>query len=182
MPRSLAGPFPWTDSRQDSCCSPLSWCFRPRLTLPTDTRDRPRSVRREAFCFVANAYRGTSVASAAFARMARLLISGRTGLAACAKAESQQAMNSCAGAAATAADHELAVEYATCLKRFPLQAARLRTAEAAWRTFRDRFCAFEASPYDGGSMQGQVLGDCMARETRLHLKQLNGLRTEWASR
>jgi uncharacterized protein YecT (DUF1311 family) len=98
----------------------------------------------------------------------------------CRKAETQQAMNFCAGAATTVAEHDLDVEYRACLARFPEWATRITAVEKTWQTFRDRYCALEAGEYEGGSMQAQVLGECRAREARMHLERLRTLRTEWS--
>ena len=89
-------------------------------------------------------------------------------------------MNFCAAAAAAVAEHERDLEYKAFVKRFPERAARIAAVEGAWKTFRDRSCDLEASEYEGGSMQAQVFGDCMARETRLHLERLRALRAEWS--
>jgi uncharacterized protein YecT (DUF1311 family) len=89
-------------------------------------------------------------------------------------------MNFCSMMASTAAERELDVEYKAFRERFPGRAARVGAVEKAWKTFRDRSCDLEASEYEGGSMQAQVFGDCMARETRLHLERLRALRLEWS--
>jgi uncharacterized protein YecT (DUF1311 family) len=98
----------------------------------------------------------------------------------CGKVDTQQPMNFCASEAASAADHDLDVERKAFLKRFPERAARIAAVERAWKTFRERLCTLEASEYEGGSMEPQVQGECLAREAHLHLERLKALRTEWS--
>jgi uncharacterized protein YecT (DUF1311 family) len=99
----------------------------------------------------------------------------------CANVNTQQEMNFCAQAATTVAEQELDVEYKAFRARFPERASRVGAIERAWKTFRDRTCDLEASEYEGGSMQPQVHGECMARETRSHLEWMKALRTEWSN-
>ena len=98
----------------------------------------------------------------------------------CGKVDTQQPLNSCASEARSAADHDLDLERKVFIKRFPERAASIAVVERAWRTFRERACTLEASEYEGGSMQAQVYGECMAREARLQLERLKALRTEWS--
>jgi uncharacterized protein YecT (DUF1311 family) len=98
----------------------------------------------------------------------------------CDKVDTQQPLNFCASEASSAADRELESERQTFLKRFPRRAARVAAVEKAGKTFRERLCTLEGSEYEGGSMEAQVYGECMAREARLHLERLKALRTEWS--
>ena len=41
----------------------------------------------------------------------------------------------------------------------------LREAQRAWITYRDLACMAEALPYDGGSIQGLIHTNCLARLT-----------------
>ena len=98
----------------------------------------------------------------------------------CAKVDTQRPLNFCASEARRAADHDLDLERKAFLKRFPERAARIAAVERAWKTFRERLCTLEASEYEGGSMEPQVQGECLAREAHLHLERLKALRTEWS--
>jgi integrase len=75
---------------------------------------------------------------------------------------------------------DIDLERKAFLKRFPQRAGRIAAVEKAWKTFRERLCTLEASEYEGGSMEAQVYGECMAREAQLHLERLKTLRAEWS--
>jgi uncharacterized protein YecT (DUF1311 family) len=57
----------------------------------------------------------------------------------------------------------------------PVAQARLAAAQAAWSTFRDKACAFEADGYSRSSDLDSVIASCKATYTHARTEQLKGL-------
>jgi len=106
----------------------------------------------------------------------------------CANANTQLAMNQCAGVEYQQADAAMTrqwnVNYAA-MKRRDAQdrsrgggfgyAAALLESQRAWLKFRDTQCVVEGGQYAGGSMQGMVITQCKTRMTRARTAQLTSL-------
>lgn len=101
----------------------------------------------------------------------------------CAKAATQKGIEMCTGGDLDTVDARLNAEYKKMMAEFAPELTReLREAERAWVVFRDKFCRAKAALYEGGSIQGQILLDCKAAETRRQLERLAELRKEWSPR
>lgn len=99
---------------------------------------------------------------------------------ACEKAEMTNAMRWCAQqrAESTFADAErLAAEAA---RRFPAEASRSKSIQAAWKTFVTKLCEAESLPFQGGSMEGVVLKQCQARENLIQAKRWEDVIAAWS--
>jgi uncharacterized protein YecT (DUF1311 family) len=107
----------------------------------------------------------------------------------CPDAQTQLAMNMCAGLDFERADAELNRVYRQSIAgaqqsdreldrtndRRPSNESILREAQRAWVAFRDAQCTDEANAEArGGSMEPMVHGQCLARMTRERIAQLNG--------
>src|SRR5256885_425862 len=95
----------------------------------------------------------------------------------CNHGHTQLALNQCADDEFKAADHRLTGTYDRLLLAVSdsSRQALLRTAHEAWIVFREKQCRFEASVYEGGSMQPMQYFACMAvitREQNRHLRAL----------
>lgn len=98
-----------------------------------------------------------------------LALAAAPALAAC-PGETQVEMSACAAAAAKAADTRLNAAYAR-LQLTP----ELKSAERAWIAFRDAQCAYEASVYEGGSIQPMTYSLCLERVTKARTAELAAL-------
>jgi len=81
--------------------------------------------------------------------------------------EIQMEMNECAGAAYQKADKTLNQVYRQ-LEKTP----ELVASEKAWIAFRDAECKYQASGFEGGSMQPMVYANCLQSLTEDRIKQL----------
>jgi len=91
-------------------------------------------------------------------------------------AQSQSAMNRCAGQQFRASDTRLNNQYRELkqrLKASPDQQALLLTAQRRWLAYRDAECAFNASSVAGGSAQPMVRLLCMTQATDQRNKTLD---------
>jgi uncharacterized protein YecT (DUF1311 family) len=90
------------------------------------------------------------------------------------------ALNQCASDEFKEADRRLTSTYGKLLAAIPDSGRQsmLRSAQAAWMAFRDKQCGFEASAYEGGSMQPMQHAACLAVITRDRDKQLRELLAE----
>lgn len=76
--------------------------------------------------------------------------------------ETNSGMIRCTAEEYAAWDVRLNTAYATYMQRLEApHDAGLREAQRAWMALRDADCDFEASAYEGGSMQPLVQGGCM---------------------
>ncbi|WP_293898948.1 lysozyme inhibitor LprI family protein [Phenylobacterium sp.] len=97
-----------------------------------------------------------------------LLFSG--GFSGSAFAQTQADMNAHATASAKAANWQLNTAYAR-LRATP----ELRQAERSWLNFRDSQCRYEASVYEGGSIQPMTYALCLDRVTKARTAELLAL-------
>jgi uncharacterized protein YecT (DUF1311 family) len=79
----------------------------------------------------------------------------------------QTEMNICASDEFRAADARLNAAWRSLTK-----SADLLKAQRAWITFRDADCAFQANPYQGGSIQSLIRSTCMTGHTQTRTQQL----------
>lgn len=101
---------------------------------------------------------------------------------ACAKAEMTNSMRWCAQQSeeSTFADAErLAAEAA---RKFPHEAIRSQSIQAAWKTFVTKLCEAESLRFHGGSMEGVVLKQCQVRETLVQVKRWEDVIAAWSVR
>jgi len=97
----------------------------------------------------------------------------------CSKAVVQYDLNMCAGANDAAADKALNEAYKTLLARQPdrKSKARLRDAERAWIVHRDKECAGEVGPQEGGgSIWPMEMSNCLEQMTAARIRELTKLR------
>jgi uncharacterized protein YecT (DUF1311 family) len=105
----------------------------------------------------------------------------------CANPQTQTDMTLCAGMASTQADAALNAQWRRTLANFhkmdvsaaaegpqtgPSYADALLASQRTWLQFRDAQCQVEGYEARGGSMQPQLVADCLARLTTERTKQL----------
>ncbi|MEO6745480.1 MAG: lysozyme inhibitor LprI family protein, partial [Caldimonas sp.] len=92
---------------------------------------------------------------------------------ACASATTQADMATCAHEDFLAASEGYANRYQVLSTSMPpAQRDRLRRMQSAWLGFRTAACRYESGPVNGGSAQGFVYWNCVARMTRERADQL----------
>ncbi|HEX3561023.1 MAG TPA: lysozyme inhibitor LprI family protein [Pyrinomonadaceae bacterium] len=99
----------------------------------------------------------------------------------CDDARTQLDMNICADKQFKIADAELNRVYNQLASKLEEdKRAKLKAAEVSWLKYRDSNCDYEASLYEGGSMQPMTYSFCLERmtksrttELREQLKELN---------
>ncbi|HST52974.1 MAG TPA: lysozyme inhibitor LprI family protein [Pyrinomonadaceae bacterium] len=89
----------------------------------------------------------------------------------CYDARTQLEMNECADKQFQAADAELNRVYKQLVSKAEND-PKLKTAEVSWLKYRDDNCAYEASMYEGGSMQPMVYSFCLERMTKARTAEL----------
>lgn len=94
------------------------------------------------------------------------IVSSGAASAAC-PGKTQMEMNACAGIAYEQADKLLNQVY-----RKLDRTAELVAAQRAWIVFRDAECTYQASIYEGGSMQPMAYAGCLQSLTEDRIKQL----------
>jgi uncharacterized protein YecT (DUF1311 family) len=100
-------------------------------------------------------------------------VSAQVAPQACPDAQTQAEMNRCAGATYARADTLLNQRYRQLMTAIGApRRESLRVAQRAWIRFRDADCAFEASAYQGGSMQPTARLLCLADRTRKRVDEL----------
>jgi uncharacterized protein YecT (DUF1311 family) len=96
-----------------------------------------------------------------------LLIVNRT------HAQTQAEMNQTAAQRYFKADAELNKVYKTLMSKLDEKGKSLLIkAENEWIKYRDSHCKFEASFYEGGSMQPMIYSSCLESETINRIKEL----------
>jgi uncharacterized protein YecT (DUF1311 family) len=96
-----------------------------------------------------------------------LLIVGRT------YAQTQAEMNQTAAQGYYKADAELNKVYKVLMSKLDEKGkALLIKAENDWIKYRDSHCKFEASFYEGGSMQPMIYSSCLESVTMNRIKEL----------
>jgi uncharacterized protein YecT (DUF1311 family) len=91
----------------------------------------------------------------------------------CDDAHTQLDMNICADKQFQAADAELNRVYKQIMSKAEND-PKLKAAEVSWLKYRDDNCAYEASMYEGGSMQPMVYSFCLERMTKARAAELRG--------
>ena len=91
----------------------------------------------------------------------------------CGDAKTQLDMNFCADRQFKSADAELNRVYNRLASKLEADArAKLKAAESSWLKYRDSNCDYEASAYEGGSMQPMVYSFCLERMTKSRTNEL----------
>ncbi len=87
-------------------------------------------------------------------------------------------MNACAGAAYKKADGQLDAVYKQVAARLERPGQeRLRDAQRAWISFRDKQCVFMSGGSDGGSVAVMTQAACLASETEARTQALKQIVT-----
>jgi len=106
---------------------------------------------------------------------ALLLVHALTRADRCESPQTQAAMNVCAAEEFRRADAQLNAVYRKLTATLDADRRRkLQAAQRAWLAFRDAHCEFEASAYEGGSMQPMEYSTCATNVTKErigHLRQ-----------
>jgi uncharacterized protein YecT (DUF1311 family) len=91
----------------------------------------------------------------------------------CSDADTQAAMNVCAGQEYRTADAALNRAYQQLVAKLePDEKLQLKEAQTAWLKYRDTNCDFVADQYKGGSIRPMILGLCLADVTRTRTTEL----------
>ena len=91
----------------------------------------------------------------------------------CANPQTQAEMNICAGKDYKAADAALNRVYNQLTSKLEgAERAKLKDAESAWLKYRDADCDYEASFFEGGTIQPMILSSCFARVTKARTAEL----------
>ena len=96
----------------------------------------------------------------------------------CQSAQTQTDLDFCWANQAKQADDQLNATYATVtkgLRALGVDPSVLVPVQLAWIKTRDTTCSFEASLYDGGSIQPMMESECVDRMTRARTERLSGL-------
>jgi uncharacterized protein YecT (DUF1311 family) len=93
----------------------------------------------------------------------------------CSDPQTQAEMNICADKRFKAADAELNRAYNQLARKLEAEArAKLKAAEVSWLKYRDDNCDYEASAFEGGSMQPLIYSSSMERMTKARTAELRG--------
>jgi uncharacterized protein YecT (DUF1311 family) len=85
----------------------------------------------------------------------------------------QYEMNMCAGSEFKKADKAMNERYAKLMKRLgPEDQMKLRQAQKAWVSYRDKLCEFETNGL--GSVRPTIFAGCLRMLTESHIKYLDG--------
>jgi uncharacterized protein YecT (DUF1311 family) len=84
----------------------------------------------------------------------------------------QQPDNYCSGMAAERADTKMKATFDDLVKRAPARERELGNAQTAWLKKRDATCRREGKEYEGGSMQPQVVNECLLQRTLKRIDEL----------
>jgi|GEM_PF-489071 len=91
----------------------------------------------------------------------------------CAAAKTQADLATCTAKDTASADTALNAVYKALAARLaPADLKRLRDAQRAWISFRDKECAFRTQPYSDGSVYSSLVETCRAELTKARLAQL----------
>jgi len=94
--------------------------------------------------------------------------------AVCGEAYTQMEINQCLAAAYQRADKGLNELYSNMMsKQDPADRDYLQAAQRAWIKYRDANCEAAAALYQGGSIQPSVRSECLRRNTRARVEELN---------
>ena len=94
---------------------------------------------------------------------------------ACASAQTQTEMNTCAAGQYQKDDAAMNQIYQRLLAKLTdaQQKQLLVDAERAWIAYRDQECAFETSGSAGGSIHPMIQSDCLDEKTTVHTAELS---------
>lgn len=91
----------------------------------------------------------------------------------CDDPQAQSEMNICADNWFKAADAELNKAYGLLAAKLDAEMkAKLKAAEVSWLKYRDDNCDYEASAFEGGSMQPLIRSSCLGRMTKARTAEL----------
>jgi uncharacterized protein YecT (DUF1311 family) len=95
----------------------------------------------------------------------------------CNDAQTQGDLNECAGRDLSAADAKLNTAYRALQKALGTggRSTKLRVAQTAWISLRDKECDFEGSAAEGGSMQPMLVAQCVTAYTTQRTADLTRL-------
>jgi uncharacterized protein YecT (DUF1311 family) len=97
----------------------------------------------------------------------------------CRNPQSQMAMNICSGQDYKRADATMSKTYKVLVSNLEKdRREKLKKVQVAWIKYRDLQCEFDASNYDGGSMESLVHTSCLARVTQQRNKDLEAMLKE----
>jgi uncharacterized protein YecT (DUF1311 family) len=100
----------------------------------------------------------------------------------CNNAQTQLEMNLCAGRAAKESDRQLNIAYKKVQNSYKStdtpaddrarQQKALTNAQLAWIKYRDSNCTWQASKFDGGSIQPMIYANCVDRMSQERTQEL----------
>jgi uncharacterized protein YecT (DUF1311 family) len=91
----------------------------------------------------------------------------------CSNADTQAAMNICAGQEYKTADAALNRVYQQLVAKLAAEEkVQLKDVQTAWLKYRDTNCEFVADQYKGGSIRPMIHGLCLADVTRNRTSEL----------
>ncbi len=95
----------------------------------------------------------------------------------CSNAQTQADMTACSQRDLSAADAALNTAYRALQKALGTgeRSTKLRVAQTAWISLRDKECDFEASGEEGGSIHPMLVNACLARYTTQRTTELTQL-------
>lgn len=97
----------------------------------------------------------------------------------CPNAMKQNDINQCVHGEMLKADKALNTTYSQFLKTLNAQdQQKLKESQRLWIQFKEKDCAFNASFYEGGSMQPMVLDICLMNKAQQRTKELKQLMNE----
>jgi len=94
----------------------------------------------------------------------------------CNNPETQLEMNVCSAQQYRLEDAKLNKNYKELVRKLdPSEKQRLKAVQLSWIKFRDLQCEFEASKYEGGSIQPLVRSSCLTQMTKQRNKDLRAM-------
>ncbi|ENV36831.1 hypothetical protein F959_01638 [Acinetobacter venetianus RAG-1 = CIP 110063] len=112
--------------------------------------------------------------------MAGILLVGSTlsyaNMDKCIKLNSQTELNKCATQSLSIVEGQIGRVYQKYLKELnDREQNQLRESQRLWVQFKEKDCAFEASPVKGGSMHSYVLSACLIDRTEKRITELENM-------
>ena len=117
-------------------------------------------------------------------KMKKLIIGGLLGLVSafsyadlkCANLKSQSEINQCASKRVSVLDGQIGGIYQKYLQELTSsEQAQLKISQRLWVQFKEKDCAFEASPVKNGSMYSYTLAACLAERTEKRMNELENM-------
>ena len=91
----------------------------------------------------------------------------------CAEASTQAALTECYTRRARAADSAVKQAYSRVLAgNNAKRGALLRSSQRAWLAYRDAYCRYDASQYEGGSLYATEFGACLVELSDARTEEL----------